>query len=45
MSQEKVLQALLGWMLDKPLWREGFMWNNIGEMFALAPDRENEPTA
>ncbi|MFJ3720571.1 hypothetical protein [Streptomyces sp. NPDC090057] len=44
-SQEKVLGALLGWMLDKPGWREGFMWNNIGHMFASAADREAEPTA
>lgn len=44
-SQEKVLQALLGWMLDKPDWRKGFMWNNIGHMFAPAPDSEDEPTA
>ncbi|MFE9472564.1 hypothetical protein ACFY5K_35520 [Streptomyces griseofuscus] len=37
-SQEKVLQALLGWMLDKPAWREGFMWSGIGHMFtAPAP--------
>ncbi|WP_234335829.1 hypothetical protein [Streptomyces sp. NRRL S-1022] len=44
-SQEKVLQALLGWMLDKPAWREGFMWNNIGEMFApAASDSEDAPT-
>ncbi|WP_236053270.1 hypothetical protein [Streptomyces musisoli] len=44
-SQEKVLQALLGWMLDGPGWREGFMWNRIGGMFALAPGGEDEPTA
>ncbi|MER6680571.1 hypothetical protein [Streptomyces olivaceoviridis] len=45
MSQEKVLRALLGWMLDKPDWREGFMWTNIGHMFAPATDGEDEPTA
>ncbi|MEW2510840.1 hypothetical protein [Streptomyces sp. NPDC046870] len=44
-SQEKVLQALLGWMLDKPDWRENLMWTNIGHMFALATDGEDEPTA
>ncbi|MER6331727.1 hypothetical protein ACOZGD_15040 [Streptomyces murinus] len=44
-SQEKVLQALLGWMLDKPDWRESFMWTNIGHMFAPAADGEDEPTA
>ncbi|MQY38162.1 hypothetical protein SRB17_61710 [Streptomyces sp. RB17] len=43
-SQEKVLQALLGWMLDKPNWREGFMWNSIGHMFPPVPDGEDEPT-
>ncbi|GGX88297.1 hypothetical protein [Streptomyces anandii] len=44
-SQEKVSRALLGWMLDKPDWREGFMWNDIGDMFAPAPADEDEPTA
>lgn len=33
-SQEKVLRALLDWAADKPDRREGFMWNNIGDMFA-----------
>ena len=32
-SQEKVLAALIGWAAGKPDWREGFMWNNIGDMF------------
>jgi hypothetical protein len=32
-SQEKVLRALLGWAGDKPDWRDGFMWNNIGHLF------------
>ncbi|MGQ4398851.1 hypothetical protein ACN6K4_002329 [Streptomyces hayashii] len=32
-SQEKVLVALIGWATGKPDWREGFMWNNIGDMF------------
>ncbi|MGW2492230.1 hypothetical protein ACWCV9_34160 [Streptomyces sp. NPDC001606] len=45
LSQEKVLQALLGWMLDKPDGREGFMWTNIGPMFARATEGEDEPTA
>ncbi|MFB8176063.1 hypothetical protein ACFC8N_08290 [Streptomyces sp. NPDC055966] len=43
-SQEKVLQALLGWMADKPDWREGFMWNNIGHMFPPVLDGEDEST-
>ncbi|MFR9794616.1 hypothetical protein ACL02U_01700 [Streptomyces sp. MS06] len=43
-SQDKVLQAVLGWMLNKPDWREGFMWNNIGHMFTSAPDDEAEPS-
>ncbi|MBD0675673.1 hypothetical protein [Streptomyces sp. CBMA156] len=33
-SQEKVLGALLGWAGAKPGWRDGFMWNNIGEQFS-----------
>ncbi|MER6128441.1 hypothetical protein ABT173_38935 [Streptomyces sp. NPDC001795] len=44
-SQDKVLQALLGWVADKPAWREGFMWNNIGHMFAPAPEGGDDPTA
>ncbi|MFE5512393.1 hypothetical protein ACFQ9J_17630 [Streptomyces sp. NPDC056529] len=32
-SQKKVLGALLGWARSKPDWRNGFMWNNIGEQF------------
>ncbi|MGV9358412.1 hypothetical protein [Streptomyces misionensis] len=45
-SQEKVLHALLGWMLDKPGWREGFMWDGIGHMFAPpVPGDEDEPNA
>ncbi|GGR20928.1 hypothetical protein GCM10010497_24100 [Streptomyces cinereoruber] len=33
-SQEKVLGALLGWARSKPGWRDGSMWNNIGEQFS-----------
>nr|WP_187279338.1 hypothetical protein [Streptomyces lavendulae] len=44
MSQEKVLHALLGWMLDKPGWREGFMWDGIGHIFKPpAPNGEDAP--
>ncbi|MFD5265258.1 hypothetical protein [Streptomyces sp. NPDC058335] len=44
-SQDKVLHALLGWAADKPDWREGFMWNNIGHMFTPpAGEVEDEPT-
>ncbi|MFI8393059.1 hypothetical protein [Streptomyces sp. NPDC085540] len=32
-SQGKVLAALLGWAAAKPGWKDGFMWNNIGEQF------------
>ncbi|MER6159740.1 hypothetical protein ABT147_30025 [Streptomyces sp. NPDC001868] len=32
-SQEKVRVALIGWVTGKPDWRDGFMWNNIGDMF------------
>jgi hypothetical protein len=32
-SQEKVQAALIGWATGKPNWRDGFMWNNIGELF------------
>ncbi|MDX2834055.1 hypothetical protein [Streptomyces scabiei] len=32
-SQEKVRVALIGWATGKPDWRDGFMWNNIGDMF------------
>ncbi|MFY4719056.1 hypothetical protein [Streptomyces sp. LaBMicrA B280] len=28
--QEKVLRALLGWMLDRSGWREEFMWSSVG---------------
>ncbi|MGW5368273.1 hypothetical protein ACWER6_16665 [Streptomyces sp. NPDC004009] len=42
-SQEKVLRALIGWTLDKPDWREGFMWNNIGHEFTSTADSEAEP--
>ncbi|MEU6553089.1 hypothetical protein ABZ915_22810 [Streptomyces sp. NPDC046915] len=44
-SQDKVLQALLGWVTDKPAWREGFMWNNIGHWFTPAPEGEDESTS
>ncbi|MEV7504472.1 hypothetical protein [Streptomyces sp. NPDC093018] len=40
-SQEKVLRALLGWMLGEPGWREGFMWSSVGHMFT-APARGGE---
>ncbi|AYC40183.1 hypothetical protein DWG14_04434 [Streptomyces griseorubiginosus] len=43
-SQEKVLQALLDWAADKPAWREGFMWTNIGHWFTPAPEDEGDPT-
>ncbi|MEU1129543.1 hypothetical protein ABZ383_06700 [Streptomyces sp. NPDC005900] len=32
-SQEKVLEALLGWAVAKSGWRDSFMWNNIAEQF------------
>ncbi|MFD5574156.1 hypothetical protein [Streptomyces cadmiisoli] len=35
-SQEKVLRVLLGWAADKPDWREGFIWNHVGDM--VGPD-------
>ncbi|MCQ4193681.1 hypothetical protein AB0391_12945 [Streptomyces albidoflavus] len=45
-SQDKVLQALLGWVADKSDWSAGFMWNNIGQMFASpAPEDEGKPTS
>ncbi|MCX5055931.1 hypothetical protein OOK12_02470 [Streptomyces sp. NBC_00452] len=44
-SQEKVLQALLGWVDDKPAWREDFMWTSIGHWFTPAPEDEDNPTA
>ncbi|MFI6037780.1 hypothetical protein ACIBBD_27090 [Streptomyces sp. NPDC051315] len=45
-SQDTVLQALLGWAADKPGWREGFMWNDIGHMFTPAAfEVEGKPTA
>ncbi|MGC0402656.1 hypothetical protein RKD27_005300 [Streptomyces sp. SAI-126] len=43
-SQEKVLQALLDWVADKPAWREGFMWTNIGHWFTPAPEDGDDPT-
>lgn len=33
-SQEKARQALLDWAAGKPDWQDGFMWNNLGAMFA-----------
>jgi hypothetical protein len=32
-SQEKVLTAMLGWAAGKGVWRDAFMWNNIGSQF------------
>jgi hypothetical protein len=32
-SQEKVQTAMLGWAANKPDWKNGFMWNNIGSQF------------
>ncbi|MEV0918079.1 hypothetical protein AB0I93_27965 [Streptomyces sp. NPDC049967] len=32
-SQEKVLTAMLGWMVGTSDWKHGFMWNNIGSQF------------
>ncbi|WP_307077373.1 hypothetical protein [Streptomyces canus] len=43
-SQEKALQALLDWVADKPAWREGFMWTNIGHWFTPAHENEDHPT-
>lgn len=43
-SQEKVLQALVSWVADKPTWREGFTWTNIGHWFMPAPEDEGHPT-
>ncbi|MER6077062.1 hypothetical protein [Streptomyces sp. NPDC001833] len=44
-SQDKARQALLDWAADKPDWRDGFTWNNIGAMFA-APvvEATDQPT-
>ncbi|MDX3458149.1 hypothetical protein PV396_40500 [Streptomyces sp. ME02-8801-2C] len=36
-SQEKVLAALTGWATGRAGRRDGFMWNNIGDMFTSAP--------
>ena len=44
-SQEKVLQALLGWVADKPAWREDFTWTSIGHWFAPGPEDEGDATA
>ncbi|MER7307611.1 hypothetical protein [Streptomyces griseoluteus] len=45
-SQDKVLQALLSWAAGKSDWSEGFMWNNIGHMFASpTPEDEDKPTS
>ncbi|MER5787999.1 hypothetical protein [Streptomyces sp. NPDC001980] len=33
-SQEKACQALRDWAAGEPDWQEGFVWNNIGAMFA-----------
>ncbi|WP_191898883.1 hypothetical protein [Kitasatospora aureofaciens] len=43
-SQEKVLGALLGWAGAKPGWRDGFMWNNIGEQFGPSDCESPEPS-
>ncbi|MFF3963352.1 hypothetical protein ACFYZI_17495 [Streptomyces griseorubiginosus] len=43
-SQEKVLEALLDWAADKPTWREGFMWTNIGHWFTQTPEDEGDTT-
>jgi hypothetical protein len=37
-SQDEVLQALLGWVADKAAWREGFRWTNIGHWFTSVPE-------
>ncbi|MFB7594206.1 hypothetical protein [Streptomyces sp. NPDC056160] len=44
-SQDKARQVLLDWTADKPGWQDGFMWNNIGAMFA-APvvEATDQPT-
>ncbi|GHD63373.1 hypothetical protein GCM10010317_059770 [Streptomyces mirabilis] len=45
-SQEKVLNALIGWAAAKPDWREGFMWNSISSMFEPPTSEATErPTA
>ncbi|MEV7511809.1 hypothetical protein ACIPRL_37320 [Streptomyces sp. NPDC090085] len=41
-SQEKVLAALLGWAAAKPGWKDGFMWNNIGEQFSSSDHAASE---
>ncbi|WP_150134420.1 hypothetical protein [Streptomyces hyaluromycini] len=33
-SREKACQALQDWAAGKPDWQEGFVWNNLGAMFA-----------
>ncbi|MFJ8627875.1 hypothetical protein ACIRD3_34260 [Kitasatospora sp. NPDC093550] len=43
-SQEKVLGALLGRAGAKPGWRDGFMWNNIGEQFGPRHCESREPS-
>jgi hypothetical protein len=30
LSQEKVIAALRGWAKGRPVWKDPFMWNNIG---------------
>jgi len=44
-SQDKVLQALLSWVADKPAWQEGFTWTNIGHWFTPDTEGEDDPTA
>ncbi|MFB7275497.1 hypothetical protein ACFCZV_00140 [Streptomyces hydrogenans] len=41
-SQEKVLEALLGWAGAAPDWRDCFMWNNISERFTPEEPRKPE---
>ncbi|MFJ7209829.1 hypothetical protein ACIQWR_40685 [Streptomyces sp. NPDC098789] len=42
-SQEKVLSALLGRAAAKPGWKDGFMWNNIGEQFTTGDHAASDP--
>ncbi len=39
-SQEKVLDAMLGWAAGKADWGSGFMWNNIGAQFEAGDDQQ-----
>lgn len=35
-SQEKVIDALIGWAENRQNWKDTFTWNNIGDWFVDA---------